>query len=277
MAIAYDRTGTGDPLVLIHGLGGSRRIWIPVIDRLAAERDVVAVDLPGFGESPELPGGVAPTAANLGAAVAELIAELGIERPHLAGNSLGGWTALELAKTGIAASVCAISPAGLWRRPLGARRVDSRGWAHRLRPLLPLLLFSARTRASLLRTTVARPERLSRAEAMALVYDWLDAPGYEAANREMRSHVFEHPELVTVPTTVAWGTEDRLVGQPKRERMPPGARYVELRGLGHTPTWDDPPQVAELLLDSSSGGGDAGDRAQAVSGRSSPGQAPVAR
>jgi pimeloyl-ACP methyl ester carboxylesterase len=268
VAIAHSRAGAGEPLVLIHGLGGSRRIWDPLLDRLTAERDVVAVDLPGFGESAPLPDGVAPTAANLGLAVAELCADLGLRRPHLAGNSLGAWAALELAKSGAAASVCAISPAGLWRRPLGPRRFDSHGWALRLRPLMPLLLASARLRARFLRTTVARPERLTSAEGKALVHDWLDAPGYEAASAEMRSHVFEQPELVTVPTTIAWGTEDGLVGPPRRERMPPGARYVELEGLGHTPTWDDPPRIAELVLEASS---------QASSGGSSPGQAPVAR
>lgn len=269
MAIAHSRFGSGEPLVLIAGLGASRRIWSPVVDRLAAERDVVAVDLPGFGTSPELPPGVAPTAPNLGSAVAELCAELGIGRPHLAGNSLGGWVALELAKAGGAASVCAISPAGLWRRPLGPRRLDARRWARRLRPLLALLLASQRGRAIVLRSTVARPERLPAREARGLVADWLDAPAYEAANREMRARVFERPELVTVPTTIARGTEDRLVGPPRPERMPPGSRYVELDGLGHTPTWDDPPRVAELLLEASSA-------AQVGSGRSSPGQAPVA-
>jgi pimeloyl-ACP methyl ester carboxylesterase len=269
MALAHSRTGSGEPLVLIHGLGGSRRIWDPVLDRVAAERDVIAVDLPGFGESAPLPVGVAPSAANLGAAVGELCVELGIARPHLAGNSLGAWAALELAKGGGVASVCGISPAGLWRRPLGPRRVDSHGWALRLRPLMPALLASRRLRSRFLSTTVARPERLTAAEGKHLVRDWLDAPGYAAANDEMRSHVFEHPELVTGPTTIAWGAQDALVGRPRRERMPPGARYVELEGLGHTPTWDDPPRIAELLLEAS---------AQSVgSGRSSPGQAPVAR
>lgn len=270
MAVAFTRAGVGEPLVLIHGLGGSRRIWVPVLDRLATERDVIAVDLPGFGESTELPEGVAPTPTNLGAAIAELCAELGIERAHLAGNSLGAWAALELAKTGLAASVCAISPAGLWRKPLGPRNLDTRRWGRRLGPLLPLILGSARARDALLRTTMARPERLSSAEARGLVGDWLGAPGYDAANLEMRSHVFEHPELITVPTTIAWGTEDRLVSAPRPERMPPGSRYLVLESLGHTPTWDDPAQVAELLLEASAGGG-----AQAGSGRSSPGQAPV--
>jgi pimeloyl-ACP methyl ester carboxylesterase len=84
----------------------------------------------------------------------------------------------------------------------------------------------------------------------------------------MRAHVFEEAELVRVPTTIAWGTADQLVAPPRRERMPPQAVYLELAGVGHIPTWDDPELVARLLLDASSD--------QASSGRSSPGQAPVA-
>lgn len=267
--VGYTRTGSGQPLVLIHGLGGSRRIWAPVLDRLAAERDVVAVDMPGFGESAPVPEGTRPTPARLGQSISELCDELGLQRPHLAGNSLGAWAAFEMAKEGRAASVCAISPAGMWRGALGPRRFDSRQLARRLGPLLPLLMSSARARGALLRTTIAHPERLSRSEAKALLLDWLDSPGYDAANAEMRAGVFEHPELVTVPTTVAWGSLDRLVAPPRRERMPPGSRYVVLEGCGHTPTWDDPDLVAELLLDASS--------AHSSSGASSPGQEPVAR
>ncbi|MGH2987057.1 MAG: alpha/beta fold hydrolase, partial [Solirubrobacterales bacterium] len=80
----------------------------------------------------------------------------------------------------------------------------------------------------------------------------LASPGYEAANDQMRAHVFEQPELVTVPTTIAWGAEDRLVAPPRPERMPAGARYLVLEGCGHTPTWDDPRRVAGLLLEASS-------------------------
>ena len=268
MAIAYSRTGSGPALVLIHGLGGSRRIWEPVTDRLATERDVVAVDMPGFGGSDVLADGIAPTAANLAAAIADHCTKLGLDRFHVAGNSLGGWAALELAKTDRAKSVCAISPAGLWRNALGPRRFNSHAVAHRLGPLFSGLLASAGLRAKFLRSTVGHPERLSAADGRALIRDWLAAPGYDAANDEMRAHVFEHPELVTVPTTIAWGTLDQLVSPPKPERMPPGATYVELPGVGHTPTWDNPEMIAELLLGASSD--------QASSGRSSPGQAPVA-
>ncbi len=248
-AIAYGRSGTGPPLLLIHGLGATRRIWEPQHDRLAAERDVIAVDMPGFGESPSL--AAAPTPAALAAALAALCDDLGIERPHVAGNSLGGWVALELAKAGRAASLCLISPAGLWSRPLGPRRVDSRAWARRLRPLVGPLVRSRRARAAMLRSTLARPDLISADDAEALIAAWIDAPAYDAANAEMRRGVCTDLDRVTVPTTIAWGEHDGLVAPPKPERRPPGSRLIVLEGCGHTPNWDAPERIAELLLDAS--------------------------
>jgi pimeloyl-ACP methyl ester carboxylesterase len=272
--IHYERLGNGPPLVLVHGLGGTGFIWRPVLKRLAAEREVIVVDMPGFGRSPVLPPGTAATAANLGAAIRALCDSLGIARPHYAGNSLGAWAALEVAKRGGAASVCAISPAGLWRRALGPRRGGLRRFALHLEHVVPALLTVPRLRGTFLRTTMAHPERLTRTEATQLVSGWIASPGYEAANHEMRSHVFEDPEQVRVPVTIAWGERDRLVGPPRPERRPPGARFLSVPAWGHTPTWDDPDGVAQLILEASGGPAQA---AAASSGSSSPGQAPVAR
>src|SRR5882757_7753144 len=98
MPLAYTRRGTGRPLLLLHGIGLSRNSWQPVLPDLAEHFDVLAVDLPGFGASPALPDGVAPSPARLADAVAGLLRELDIEQPHVVGNSLGGWVALELAQ-----------------------------------------------------------------------------------------------------------------------------------------------------------------------------------
>ena len=251
--IAYERTGSGPPLLLIHGLGATRRIWDPQIERIAPERELIAVDMPGFGDSPVLAGGP-PTPWALGEALMRMCGELGIERPHLAGNSLGGWVAVEIAKRNEAASLCLISPAGLWSRPLGPRSVDSRAWAKRLRPLLSSLVRSRRAREAMLRTTAARPELIPIDEARNLIEAWIDAPGYDAANDEMRRHVCTDLDRVTVPTTIAWGEYDRLVGPPKPERRPPGSRMIKLENCGHTPNWDAPEQIADLLLESSEAG-----------------------
>ena len=106
------RRGEGEALLLIHPLGSELVVWEPVFDLLAAERDVIAVDMPGFGASHALPEGQAYTPKGLAAALAGFLNELGIERAHLAGNSLGGWVALELAGLGRALSVTGLSPAG---------------------------------------------------------------------------------------------------------------------------------------------------------------------
>jgi len=249
MGLHYERLGTGPPLVLVHGLGGSAAVWRPVVEVLSSKREVIVPDLPGFGGSDPLPAETPATAANLGAPLADLCADLGFSAPDLVGNSLGAWVCLELAKRGAAGSVTGISPAGLWRKPLGPRRFESHRVGRRLRPLLAGALRTRLGRRALLRTTVADPARVPPQAARELVTGYLDAPGYAAANEAMRADPFEHEGLVEVPVTIAWGEADRIVGRPSRTRMPPGTRYLTVPGWGHTPTWDDPEGVARLILE----------------------------
>jgi pimeloyl-ACP methyl ester carboxylesterase len=240
------------PLLLLHGLGGSRVVWEPVVDLLGAEREPVVLDMPGFGSEPPLPAAVEPTAANLAAAVRERCEELGFPRAHVAGNSLGGWVALEMGRRGWAASVTALSPAGLWRAPLGPRRRDPHVWAGRVRPLVSAALRFRRPRERMLATFVAYPERVPVEQGRQLVLGWIDASGYRGANRSMRTHIFDPDGYpADVPVTIAWGERDRLVGPPKPHRRPAGARFMVLPDVGHTPTWDDPELVAQTLLDGS--------------------------
>ena len=251
--------GAREPLLLIHGLGGTARVWDPVLPLLEGGRDVHVIDMPGFGAAPPLPPSEEPTAANLARALHEQCAEQGIERPHVAGNSLGGWVALEMGRTGWAASVTALSPAGLWSRPLGesasgGARMLLRGspWAKVARPLLAPAFLLPATRRLAFGSIAAHPERIPPGAARQLVLGWLDGEGYDDANRAMRSHVFDpdgYPD--GVPVTIAWCELDRLVGPPKAHRRPAGARFLVLPGVGHTPTWDDPELVARTLLEGS--------------------------
>ena len=243
----YLRRGSGEPLVLIHPLGAELVVWEPVMERLARERDVIAVDLPGFGHSPGLRNGDAPTPQVLAASVASLLDDLGVARAHVAGNSLGGWIALELAKTGRALSVAGLCTAGLWARPLGPRPGrDARSLGRRLLPVLPTLLRTAHGRQLLLRGSVAYPERVPPEAAARLVRSYVTSSGYESANVAMRSEVFSDFENVRVPVTLAWGDQDKLVRRP-RETVADW-RTIVLHGCGHIPTWDDPSQVARALL-----------------------------
>jgi len=162
--LSYHRGGTGEPLLLLHGIGGSWRHWRPVLPALEAERDVVAVDLPGFGASPVLARGAEPTPAALAEAVAGLLDALGWEAPHVAGNSLGGWVALELAKLGRARSVCALSPAGFATPREAAYAARVLALMHRVARLagdrVDLLMRNPAMRALATGLIVARPGRM---------------------------------------------------------------------------------------------------------------------
>ena len=114
MAMGHSRSGQGEPLVLLHPLGSSRAAWDAIVPALAERFDVIAVDLPGFGASAPLPAGI-DRAQPSWPGRRGMLDDLRIDRPHLAGNSLGGWVAMELAKTRPVRSVTLLSPAGLWR------------------------------------------------------------------------------------------------------------------------------------------------------------------
>jgi pimeloyl-ACP methyl ester carboxylesterase len=245
------RHGAGEPLLLIHPLGAEIVVWEPVLERLAAGRDVIAVDMPGFGGSPPLPDGVAPTPQALASAVGRFLDTLGLDRVHVAGNSLGGWVALELARAGRALSAAGVCSAGFWSRPLGPRGgPDVRRVGRVLLPLVPTLVRSASGRRALLRGAVGHPERVPPAAAARLVRSYVTSPGFEGANAAMRAGFVSDLEGIDVPVTLAWGELDKLVRRPRTR--PHHWRSLLLRGCGHIPTWDDPAQVSRALLLASS-------------------------
>jgi pimeloyl-ACP methyl ester carboxylesterase len=260
MELAYERRGAGAPLVLIHGTGGRRQVWAPVLDRLAAQRDVIAPDLPGFGDSPPHSQPVV-TPELYAEAVTGLLDRLGVDTAHVAGNSLGGGVALVLGASGRARSVTALSPIGFWTPQESdfcrASIVGSTVVARTLLPLAPVLLGNPVGRAALLGQLVARPWRLAPADAVANSRAFARAQGTRPALDGYRRWRFVPSRPLPCPVTIAWGQRDRLLlprqGQRAR-RAVPGARHVTLRGCGHAPMWDDPDQVAAVLLEGSAAG-----------------------
>ena len=238
-------------------------MWSPVLGRLAPERECWALDLPGFGRSRGLRD-AAPTPAALADAVVGFMAGQGVESFHVAGNSLGGGVALEIARQGAARTACAISPVGfaqglevafldrslrLTRRTaeLALGRLDGRRLPGPARRLLAAQM-------------VFRGERMPSEDLVATLRDLALAPGFQPTLPHLLAYRFSDGDL-PCRTTIAWGEHDRLnLFAPQsaraRERVP-GARHVTLAGCGHIPTWDDPAQVARLVLDASA---DTGDR-----------------
>jgi len=257
MRLNFHRQGSGEPLVLLHGIGGEWQVWAPLLERLSQERDVIAVDIPGVGASAPLANGVTPTPQALAAAVGHFLDDLAISTAHLAGNSLGGWIALELAKVARGRSVTALSPAGNWENgtPLYCtvslrinRRMSS------LPPGLRRLVVTRPVRAVAFRQISAYPGRIPVAAAHRMAVAFATAPGFETTLGATRRLHFVGGERIEVPVTVAWGDRDRLLlrSQSRRsEHLPPAARTITLAGCGHIPMWDNPEQVARTILDGS--------------------------
>jgi pimeloyl-ACP methyl ester carboxylesterase len=258
-ACAYDRTGAGEPLVLIHGLGSRRQIWAPVVPALSERHDVIAVDLPGFGDSSV---GTGSSITHLISAVTTLVDELGLQRPHLAGNSMGGGIALELGRRGLAASVTAFSPIGFWKTPGRIWTQQALGGERRLgakiRPAIPRLLATTAGRGALTGLVFGRPSRLGPSVVIDDIDALIAAPGFEQAAASFTGHRFAGVgQLADIPTTVAWGSRDLLLTyatQHRRARAAiPTAHHVTLRSCGHTPFYDDPQLCVRTILDTTTG------------------------
>lgn len=252
LPLNHIRIGAGEPLLLLHGLGGNLASWSPVIEPLAAHREVVALDMPGFGRSPALPAGVEPTARNLCAAVLDLYDTLGLEgHPHICGNSLGGWVAIECGRRGRARSVVGLCTAGFWPAPLEPRTSPARRAARAVRPFAGLLMASRRVRHAVLSGQMRHPERVSRREAAELICGYGSGSGYDAANAAMRAGVIGDVSDVEVPLTLAWADHDRLVRNRPLPAgiLPPHVPQVVIPDAGHLPTWDQPELVTNLILE----------------------------
>lgn len=251
-----DTGGVGRPLVLLHAAGSSSDSWLPVIAQLARERRVIAFDLPGFGATPA-PADMQFSATWIVEQLVAQLAETGIETPvDLVGNSLGGWVALEAAKAGVARSVVALGPAGLWRH----------GMPRELRLRFRLMLIGSavmRGRASgLMRFRVvrravqlqvlARPDRLS-AEAVRSMAGTFDHSRTTLVPllRAARSIGFRDGHSITAPVTVAFGTHERWLRRSSGrlpDHLPAHTQWLELPGCGHVPMSDDPHLVAATIL-----------------------------
>ncbi|GAA4004307.1 alpha/beta fold hydrolase [Streptomyces plumbiresistens] len=258
VTVSYTRRGRGEPLLLLHGIGHHRQAWDPVVDILATERDVIAVDLPGFGVSPALPDGLAydlPTTTSVFGAFCEAME---LDRPHVAGNSLGGLLALELGREKLVRSVTALSPAGFWsqaeRRYAFGVLVTMRRIAERMPlPMVERMARSAVGRAALTSTIYARPARRSPEAVVAETVALARATGFAETLRAGSAVQFTD-DVPGLPVTLAWGTKDRLLIRRqgvRAKQIIPRARLVRLPGCGHCPMNDDPALVARVILDGS--------------------------
>ena len=255
MGLDHHRAGEGEPLVLIHGIGHTWRGWRPMLPLLEERFDVLAVDLPGFGHSAPLPASVDSTPEALADAVEDEIGRAGFDSAHVAGNSLGGWVALELARRGRCRSVTAISPAGLQHareRAWGANILRAMRWLAQNAPAPEALLRNPVTRTLLAGPASARPWRKDPDELIEEAELFGSNPGFDAT----LPHTFHaQPRGLTTleaPVLILWGTLDVILipRQGRRfERLIPGAELRYLSGIGHVPMADAPEELADAIAE----------------------------
>ena len=264
------RRGQGDPLVLLHGVTGGEGMWEDVLPLLAPHHDAVALTAlghrggPPVTERPALMRHIVDDAEHG-------LDELGFETAHLVGNSMGGWTALELARRGRARSVCAFSPSGTWKAGSGSGGSARQGLrdvardARRARPLLPLLLLARPMRRFAMRKNAVHGERLSREQILARTDDLLGCQVLDDI-LDTTEHL-EPLDPPPCPITLAWGEQDRVLplqsnGVCARELVP-RARFLTFADVGHVPMFDDPQLVARTILETSLNAPDLGARPSA--------------
>jgi pimeloyl-ACP methyl ester carboxylesterase len=261
MNLTSHRSGTGPPLVLLHGLGGSCRSWQPVLPGLAAERTVVAVDLPGFaGGSPPLPQ---PSFATMTTVVQDWLSAHGLARAPLVGSSLGARMVLELARRGVGGDAVALDPGGFWTpREAAVFRTSiaaSVALLRRVRPLLPALLGNPAGRTALLAQFSARPWALDGDVVRTELEGYLDSPSFGA----LLDDLARGPRQRGAPAgslpgrlTIGWGRRDRVTLARQAARAVeafPDAELHWFRGSGHFPMWDAPEETVRLVLDRTAG------------------------
>jgi len=253
------RGGSGEPLLLLHGLSSSWRAWSPVLHGLQRRRTVVALTLAGHRGGAPWPAGCPTTVGEVTSAVERRLDELGLGQVDVVGNSLGGWIALELAHRGRARSVVALSPAGAWATPADARRlIRLLGFVRRGTASAPAwqvrLMRRPRARKLLLRMACEHGDRMPASEVPGLFEDAAACTIFD----ELVGSVLQQGQVRPLPDppcpiTIAWGEHDRLLpieryGRPMFERFPT-ARHLVLPGVGHAPMIDDPDLVVRTVLE----------------------------
>jgi pimeloyl-ACP methyl ester carboxylesterase len=262
MDMNFIRRGTGKPLLLLHGIGGSWRSWQTIIEDLAAEREVIAVDLPGFGNTPPLSGPV--TIGTLADAVTDFLRTHNLLGIDAVGSSMGARLVLELARRGgVVGAVVSLDPGGFWQGweiPVFYYSVAlSTKLVRALQPAMPFLTGNSVTRTLLLAQFSARPWQIPKYAALDEMRSFAHAPSFDELLRNLAYGEEQQAApkgSIAGPLVIGWGRQDKVCLPSQSElalKKFPDARIYWFDQCGHFPQWDQPAEATRLILAVTSG------------------------
>lgn len=262
MDMHYIRHGAGKPLLLLHGIGGSWRSWQTILDDLAAHREVLAVDLPGFGDTPPLAGEV--SIGTLADAVTAFLRQHNLLGIDVVGSSMGARLVLELARRGgVVGAVVSLDPGGFWRgweipafyySVAGSIRL-----VRALQPLMPALTGNPISRTLLFAQFSTKPWRLPQKVALDEMRTFAGSPSFDELlyNLAYGEKQQGTPKgSIQQPLVIGWGRQDRVCfpNQAKRAlHLFPDAALYWFDDCGHFPQWDQREETVQLILRATSG------------------------
>jgi pimeloyl-ACP methyl ester carboxylesterase len=256
------RRGSGRPILLLHGLGGNRRLWRLIVDSLAMEREVIAIDLPGFGGTPALTG--QSSIQHMADALTQYLRANGLIGIDAVGSCMGARLLLELVRRdGVLGTVVAIAPGGFWQGWERGVFFVSMFLYHRLlrlmQPLFPFIAGHAWARALMLAQLSAHPRRLPaqlvleelRSRAASTSFDQLL---YDLAFGQVPQGAAAGS--IRTKLVIGWGRRDRVCLARQAQRVLalfPDAQLHWFDDSGHFPQWDTPQQIVRLILEHTAG------------------------
>ena len=258
MTVEHTRSGAGKPLLLVHGLGGSRHSWSTIAPELALRREVIAIDLPGHGAAAaEADSG---SFAGLARSLDDWLGREGLAGIDMVGSSMGARLVLEMARRGRSGAVVALDPGGFWR---GWERTFFRTTiaasirlVRGLRPAIPTISRNAAARTLLMAQLSARPWALAPALVAAELKSFAATRTFDALVHDLATGPMQQGiEDPAARIMIGWGRRDRLCLPRQAQRAQanfPGARLHWFERSGHFPMWDEPRECVRLILDATS-------------------------
>ena len=256
MTLNYSRRGSGKPLLLLHGIGSSLKTWDLIMDELATQRDVIALDLPGFGQSPALAGEVSiPTLAD---AVTDFLTQHQLLGIDAVGNSMGARLVLELARRGqVVGSVVSLDPGGFWQGWQVTYFYQSVQLSAQLskliQPILPPLVNNPISRSVLFAQFSAHPWTIPARVALNEFREFLPTPSFTKLLDSLAyGPAQQGAPIGSIPNLViGWGRQDRIC-PPSQSQLAkalfPDARLHWFSNCGHVPQLDAPAETVALIL-----------------------------